>query len=116
MTDEIRVESTKLRISGLFIPGACTDYVQPLNVAIYQPSKKLAVGHKENKKEQYESRKYNHVWNRRILLTHVVAEAWTEFHSTYQPTIIEAFWRTLRVLLAKAAAVRVGLDRVTRRY
>lgn len=97
MTDKARAELTNPEVSGAFVSGGCTRYVQPLDVALDQPLKlhikKLAQLHRENNKAGYESGKYKQVCNTCILLTHLVAEARAIFHSSCKPTIIEAFRR-----------------------
>lgn len=41
LTEEVRDEMKKMRIAGSYIPGGCTGYVQPLDVALNKPLKQL---------------------------------------------------------------------------
>lgn len=77
------------------IPGGCTGYVQPLDIAINKPLKTLVKAaadmHYERNEEAWESGRYKSVSERRILLTHWVAEAWEKLHQDYKMTIVKSF-------------------------
>lgn len=95
MTKDVVNELQQIHCTPSFIPGGCTGYVQVLDVALNQPLKALvkdlADQHYHNNEEDWESGKWSRVRDRRVLLTHWVAEAWDLLHSKYQDTIIAAF-------------------------
>lgn len=67
LTEEVRDEMKKMRIAGSYIPGGCTGYVQPLNVALNQPLKQLIKEsldcHYDEHEKEYEAGKFRTVEN-----------------------------------------------------
>lgn len=80
-----------------FIPGRCTSYLQPLDVALNQPLKALvklaADRHYAEHTKDCEKGRWSTMGHRRILLTHWVADTWQILHDRYKETIIKSFRR-----------------------
>ena len=76
------------------IPGGCTGYIQPLDVAFNKPLKdrirELAEQHYDDHAEQWDRGKYT-VGERRIMLTKWVGQAWRDLHITHAESIRQTF-------------------------
>jgi hypothetical protein len=96
MTQQLRNEFKKLNYTTSYIPGGCTGFVQVLDVSLNKPLKALVAqataDHTDKYHERYTAGNFT-VWDRRVLLTKWVAQAWKELHEKYKNTIIETFQR-----------------------
>ncbi|OBT71594.1 hypothetical protein VF21_09541 [Pseudogymnoascus sp. 05NY08] len=83
-----------LRTTVSLIPGGCTGFVQVLDVALNQLMKMLikqeADDHYDAHIQQWTDGKYT-IGERRVMLTHWVAQAWKRLHTKYEETIVKAF-------------------------
>ena len=94
LQQELRELLTKLNVTVSIIPGGCTGYVQVLDVLVNKLIKAYIAEYEdlciEQNLELYESGKWS-VGDRRILMTHWVAQAWEKVHLEHKDAIIKCF-------------------------
>jgi len=101
-TDEVLTTLRSNNITPSMIPPSCTGLVQPLDVSVNKPFKNILrdiledylntyeAQHQANLHELHQSNT-SAIAERRILVTHVVGEAWEKFCYTYQELVAITF-------------------------
>ena len=94
LQQELRDAFVKLNVTLSLIPGGCTGYVQVLDVLVNKLIKQYIEEYEDLWVEQnfdlWESGKWS-IGERRILMTHWVAQAWEKVHTEHKDAIITCF-------------------------